>query len=171
MDRTGNRLRALTTGDGAYTTPRWSSDGQRVFFFAIHTDALYEINADGTGLRSLTGMPEAGSAAMDIALDLAQPMSVYSPDRLLLAYFAFRDNQWGLYVGREGRVDERLLINTGRAFGEMPVWSPDGRQLAFVSRLHGMTDVYAIDAHAGNSALRRLTVSPLIDAFPTWRPR
>jgi Tol biopolymer transport system component len=50
----------------------------------------------------------------------------------------------------------------------MPVWSPDGRQIAFQSERTGDNDIYVMDADGSNE--RRLTTSDYFDGQPTWSP-
>jgi Tol biopolymer transport system component len=50
-----------------------------------------------------------------------------------------------------------------------PVWSPDGRQIAFSSRRDGGDlDLYVMDS--SGVVLRRLTDDPGEDFFAAWRP-
>jgi dipeptidyl aminopeptidase/acylaminoacyl peptidase len=52
---------------------------------------------------------------------------------------------------------------------DMPVWSPDGSQIAFMARRDdGNQDIYVIDADGSN--LRRLTTDRTADAYPSWSP-
>ena len=52
---------------------------------------------------------------------------------------------------------------------DMPVWSPDGSQIAFtVRRADGNQDIYAMNADGSN--VRRLTTDPTADAYPSWSP-
>lgn len=54
------------------------------------------------------------------------------------------------------------------ASGSEPAWSPNGTQIAFVSRRGGNADIYVVRDRGG--AARRLTTSPGYDAQPTWSP-
>ncbi len=49
-----------------------------------------------------------------------------------------------------------------------PAWSPDGRQLAFLSNAGAYWDIYLI--HADGSGLTNLTNSPGIESAPSWSP-
>ena len=49
-----------------------------------------------------------------------------------------------------------------------PVWSPDGRRIAFTSRREGNSEVYVVNADG--SGQRRLTRNAAGDFGPTWSP-
>ena len=56
-----------------------------------------------------------------------------------------------------------------------PDWSPDGKQIAFISNrseneeiLVGNEEIYVMDADGGN--LRNLTQHPALDGYPDWSP-
>jgi Tol biopolymer transport system component len=49
-----------------------------------------------------------------------------------------------------------------------PALSPDGQQVAFMSRREGNWEVYIINVDG--SGLRRLTDDPADDGLPTWSP-
>ena len=54
------------------------------------------------------------------------------------------------------------------ADGEMPVWSPDGKRIAFVSYRDGNAEIYGMDTDGGN--LVRLTDDRTVDRVGTGRP-
>jgi Tol biopolymer transport system component/C-terminal processing protease CtpA/Prc len=73
-----------------------------------------------------------------------------SPDGQQIA-FAFEGS---LFVVPVTGGPARVLVDDGhRSFA--PVWSPDGKRIAYASDAHGNFDVYVIDAQGGNT--RRLT--------------
>ena len=49
-----------------------------------------------------------------------------------------------------------------------PVWSPDGRQIAFQSDRAGNDEIYVMNADG--SSQRNLSHHPGYDAFPDWHP-
>jgi Tol biopolymer transport system component len=49
-----------------------------------------------------------------------------------------------------------------------PVWSPDGKQIAFASNRDGRWQIYVMNADG--SGLRRVSQSTFSDFSPTWSP-
>jgi Tol biopolymer transport system component len=117
--------------------PAWSRDGREIAFDSTRADqkhllhAIYVMNADGSGLRRLTG----------IDADLPR----WSPDGSKLAYVG---NLWQIHTYIEGpeavstsqaKIDlmnadgsgKRVLARSGYTVDVE--WSPDGRWLAFDS--------------------------------------
>ena len=69
-------------------------------------------------------------------------------------------------VGREGGDARRLTAGTG--IETDPVFSPDGKQIAFTGEYDGNTDVYLVEAAGG--VPRRLTYHPGVDSVTGWTP-
>jgi TolB protein len=121
----------------------------------VITGKLYVVNADGSGHRTLTRLARGGGGA-----SLA-----WSPDgrKLLLVVetisapgcgYCWR--LWVLNADGSGLRDLTRTLTGG--FGSPasdPVWSPDGRRIAFVSDRNGTFEVYVMNADG--SGQRRLT--------------
>ncbi len=78
--------------------------------------------------------------------------------------FAYGGDLW--IVGREGGQARRLT--TGVGLETDPVFSPDGRWLAFTGEYEGKFDVYLVPADGG--VPRRLTYHPGVDRVTGWTP-
>jgi Tol biopolymer transport system component len=150
----GSGRRNLSHGDDyeADLAPAWSPDGQRIAFVrsaSPQSDSqVYVVNADGSRMRRL-------------ASETAPALVVWSPDgsSLLVATFpGFPTVE--LYLVNADGSGQRKLTTIERLDG-MPVWSPDGRRIAF--SMHSA--IYVINPDG--SGLHRLTHH---GTQPAWSP-
>lgn len=161
VSSTGADARRLTTADAADHEPSWSPDGKFVYFSSNRegTRALWRVASSGqTPAVRLTGGqgPER------------QPS--LSRDGMRLVYSTFVDD-WDLVIrdldsGREWRFG-------GERLEESPVFSPDGRSVAFVSdRWIGHYDLWLqpIDVNGPTGGPRRLTDQEGSVAQPAFSP-
>src|SRR6266566_2813134 len=141
----GGEDRRIQVGLSGLQTPRWSPDGKQLVFTGFNggfTD-LYIINRDGTGLRRLTN---------DKYADLHPS---WSPDGKTIAFVTDRGGETDFETLRFGNLRIALYhldAGTIEMLGNMrigknidPVWSPDGRSLAFVSDRTGIANVFLYD--------------------------
>jgi Tol biopolymer transport system component len=152
--------------------PAWSPDGRRIAF--VSGVKLYVANADGSGHRTLTRLRGGGDVA-----SLA-----WSPDGQRLLFLVehsfmhsprctFCSRLYVLNADGSGLRDltRKLGMSRGPGAGPAsdPVWSPDGRKIAFV-RSNTRLGVYVVNA--GGNGVRNLTPKPRGAAYaaPAWSP-
>ena len=122
------------------------------------TSALYVVNADGSDKRLLARKRSLGHPLLGSA--------IWSPDGHTIAV----DERPGvvLLVNADGSGQRNLTREWG--LDRLPVWSSDGKKIAFVSnrdvKCRGEIYVMNADGHG----LRRLTRNGLADALPMWSP-
>jgi tricorn protease len=111
------------------------------------------------GLSVIAGVALCASAWSAAPLLLRNPS--LGQDRIA---FLYAGDIW--LVARQGG-DARRLTSIGTV-GAGPYFSPDGSQLAYSSREHGLTDVYVIGIEGG--VPRRLTWEPTGNLVTGWSP-
>jgi len=148
----------LTTS-GLATFPVWTPDGRRVLFVA----------PDSGGRQEFWWQPVDGSAPAEKlfgAEGFLIPSSV-TPDGQTLLYQARVDNVISIWSARlDGDHTPRPVIRE-RFDNFMPVVSPNGRWLAYVSNVSGRHDVYVRPFPEAGVAVQ---VSTAGGTEPVWSP-
>jgi TolB protein len=90
----------------------------------------------------------------------------WSPDARAIAYTSYRP----LPDVVVSFIYQGLLQNPTKGVGTnyVPVYSPDGTRIAFMSGRDGNPEIYVMNADGSN--LRRMTNHPAGDGTPTWSP-
>ena len=126
---------------------------------------LMLMGSDGTNIRKLTDWTFGG----EIYEPGLQRPPQWSPEgNQLLFSQASELGDRDIYVIRD---DGSSLLNLTAFPGKDldPVWSPDGKWIAFVTTRDGNQEIYVMSADG--SAPRNISNSPLTPEMnPTWRP-
>ena len=92
---------------------------------------------------------------------------VWSPDGQHIAFHAYNDGNYDIYVmDADGKNPRNLTQSTHR--DGVPVWSPNGQHIAFTSERDDNRGIYVMDADGKN--LRNLIQKTAYDASPVWSP-
>ena len=129
-----------TTEDSAF--PRWSPDGTKIAFISNRDrdrENIFVMDATGGEAKQLTHVS-------DIVNEIA-----WRPDSRSLAFSAgFGIGDWVGLVNLEGDVEKLVSFPDsenyiGGEVGRPEPWSPNGRELAFVSNIHDHLDIGILD--------------------------
>jgi TolB protein len=153
MNADGSGQQMLTSDPAWDGGPAWSPDG-RALAFTSRAD-IYVMNADGSERRRLARGARPGA--------LRPGELAWSPRGDKIAFVRERDGDLEIHVMKaDGSEERRLTRNTVR--DSHPIWSPDGRRIAFESNWQ----VWVMNADG--SGQRRLTRNGGRNFAPAWSP-
>ncbi len=175
MDTDGGNPQNLTNNLSYDNSPSWSPDGKQIAFDSDREGRfnweIYVMDTDGGNLQRLTNNPD----------DDGHPDDRYpswSPDGAHIVFTARREEHvenkfavtYEIYVmDVDGGNQQRLTNNRNNEWA--PVWSPDGKRIAFYSDRKGTFDnfdIYVMDADGGNQ--QNLTNNRAWNRAPSWSP-
>lgn len=183
----GADAKSIFDFDGSAYVFSWSPDSQYILYMGgpgvgrtAEALAKYEsrgplwiVEPDGENPRPLAGPFVAGSGY--------EP--VWSPDSQWIVFTGLDEGEeYGCFPKRQGGIIDWptcQFVGTGvyieniesgelrrLASGIKPVWSPDGRWVAFLSNQSGATEVWVVRMDGSN--LRQVTVDGLIKTEVVW---
>ena len=149
----GSKRVQVTKGSAAYSSQRWSPDGDRFAYIQKGPpDAAYVAAVEGPQSARLASIP-------------ADEVGDWSGDGVSVVFAVRSGENTGLWVRNPDGVNEFRLTETPD-YGA--VWSPDSRRIAFLSTRDGNPELYVMDADGTNQ--KRLTSTDADEYYLSWSP-
>lgn len=152
-----------------FRNPHWNAAGDRVIFRRDPVAASGGQTLFATYLheQAQTPLSQDDPDAQFYFAQVQNRLNI-APRGERIAYISQVAGYWRLLVGGADEPFADLTPFTATPVNEAmePVWSPDGRRLAFIARHEQLPELVIIDAESG--AERRLTLGGAID--PVWMP-
>jgi Tol biopolymer transport system component len=180
MNADGSGVAQLTHTGGDDSHPHWSADGSRIMFNSSRTtpDSAADWSKQWHELFSMK--PDGSDVRQHTHFHTVCTFGSFSPDTRQIVYRKVVDGpafQWDLStIGRNSEVfvanadgSNEVNVSKNAAFDGWPVWSPDGKQIAFSSNRAGPANTGQIFVvKPDSSGLRQLTSGPGGFAQPSW---
>lgn len=147
----------------------WSPDGAQLIFSAFHTelrkDQLYLINSDGTNVRYLNPMAEAG-------WDLREPKWSWDSRQIVFRGQHFDQNMNAIFVSNVDGSGAHAIFGPDKTNRWKPSWTPSGFILVSIKNETGF-DIYRVNADGSNpvqltTARNETFVDREEDGEPMW---
>jgi TolB protein len=154
MDYDGRNVRRLTNHHSLVLSPNCSLDGAKIVF---NSDKALDHD-----IYMLSVPPRMQERRLRGTIRPAQT-AAWSPDRRQIAYSG---GEGDIFVAN---ADESEAVNLTHhpAINVSPTWSPDGKQIAFVSDRSGEPQIYVMNSSGSN--LKRIS-SGGYSTDPSWSP-
>jgi len=154
MNADGTNQHRANTEIKSLLIGRWSSDGKKVLFRKEDDNkTVYLADADGTN---------------EIALPFITGNTDWSPDSSQFVYEVRTGSHAAQIFLYKIKTRQNIALTDNQSLNADPSFSPDGRQIAFVSDRDKNANIYVMQTDGSN--LRRLTDDSSFDNYPVFSP-
>lgn len=155
----GARRTVYTGGNSLATDPAWDPTG-RFFVYSSNSTGNWSL------VRTVSNSPNA-AVSIIVNGDAAPVVSTPSiaPDGKKIVFGTYMRNMW--HIGMANLDGSGLMTLLGE--GHDPVFSPDGKRIAFVRVVNGRAQIFTLDPETGSKVVQ-VTNGDHDNVNPSWSP-
>lgn len=156
MPTQGGSARRLTFNNTPDWQPTWLPDSQHIIYrSSTSPDEIHMVDVHGGRPRRLINQGVWGLYAL-------------SPDGERIAFLAYRDQHWGIYLVNIDGSDLHALTSSRVSANDL-AWSPDGSRIAYASLTpQGYRNIFIVDVKS--AAVSNITNAVADERQPSWSP-
>ncbi len=155
MDANGTSPRRLTQlpAQSVAYWPSFSQNGKWIYFNEGTSGYIYRVKPDGTGLMRVAEGRDGH----------------ISPDGANIVFTQMGEKGFGVWVmAADGSGRMQVVDHESEIGGIAPVWSPDGKQIAFSGQVGEFAEIFT--CQADGSSLTQVTHLEKISSSPAFSP-
>jgi TolB protein len=146
------KISNLTEGSVAYWAS-FISNGKWIYFNEGNTSKIYRVTPEGRQQEEVADGRDAN----------------ISPDGKKFVFTQKGQKAWGVWImDSDGKNRVQIIPNESEIGGIAPVWSPDGKRVAFSMQVGEIAEIFS--CNADGSDLRQLTDIKQISSSPAYSP-
>jgi TolB protein len=146
------KISDLPIGSVAYWAS-FTSDGKWIYFNEGNSSRIFRVKPDGTQQEDVTDGRDAN----------------ISPDGMKLVFTQKGKKDWGVWtMDSDGENRIQIIPIESEIGGIAPVWSPDGKRVAFSMQVGEIAEIFS--CNADGSDLNKLTDIQQISSSPAYSP-
>jgi TolB protein len=146
------KISDLPKGSVAYWAS-FTADGKWIYFNEGNSSRIYRVKPDGTQQEDVTDGRDAN----------------ISPDGKKLVFTQKGKKDWGVWtMDSDGKNRIQIIAIESEIGGIAPVWSPDGKRVAFSMQVGEIAEIFS--CNADGSDLKKLTEIQQISSSPAYSP-
>ena len=146
------KISNLTEGSVAYWAS-FTSDGKWIYFNEGNTSKIYRVTPEGRQQEEVADGRDAN----------------ISPDGKKFVFTQKGQKAWGVWImDSDGKNRVQIIPNESEIGGIAPVWSPDGKRVAFSMQVGEIAEIFS--CNTDGSDLRQLTDIKQISSSPAYSP-
>jgi eukaryotic-like serine/threonine-protein kinase len=161
-DLNSGKVRRLTDDGALDLSPAWSSDGRDLYFASGRSGTmnLWKIAATGGRAEQITA-GEGDDAQLDVSSD---------GKKIVFSNWRLNTNIARLDLAEKAGQTAKVLTTDPGRNQVAPVYSPDGKHLAYFSNLKGAENESVWVSNADGSDGVQLVRDNRVNVFPLWSP-